>query len=259
MKKTSIRPEEVSTEIGQKGIFPETRETMINGLRSGDSTRRRQALDILARHYEKPIRLFIKRIGGREDQEQDLFQAFFEFALERDLFSHADPAKGRFRNFICASVKNFVHNEWRRADALKRFAPGGHVPIDTPIETDGIGVQVAGGESPEQGFHRAWMETVITSAAQSLKEEYNEKKMTLHFAVFRDRILKPLLRRAPAASYEALMKDYGIKNAKQVDTCLITARRRFRTKVEDEIWKYAQSEEEAREELNFLFQLVAEG
>jgi len=83
--------------------------------------------------------------------------------------------------------------------------------------------------------------------------------MTLHFAVFRDRILKPLLRIASASSYESLMKDYGIKSAKQVDTFLITARRRFRTKVEDEIWKYAQCEEEAREELNFLFQLVAEG
>jgi DNA-directed RNA polymerase specialized sigma24 family protein len=237
-------------------VFPPTRWTELKGMKGRIDAEKAHALEFLAREYWKPIFCFVTSLGVKEQDAKDLVQGFFLFAIERDLFSQADPEQGKFRNFLCASVKHFVFNEWRGAKARKRFPAGGLVTIYDSNQSDGIAFHAQEQRTPEEAFDRAWMEGIIERAAGEMAQEYRGKAMEIHYAVFEERFLKPLLRVAQASSYAELNKRFGI-TAKKIDTCLITARRRFRSLVRAEIQKYAKSEAAVRDELNLLFELAA--
>ena len=52
---------------------------------------------------------------------------------KRTISTALDPARGRFRGFLCASVRHFLSNERDRARSLKRG--GARPPISLDVET----------------------------------------------------------------------------------------------------------------------------
>jgi RNA polymerase sigma-70 factor (ECF subfamily) len=242
----------------KRHIFPLTHWSEIRGIRGNVDIEQKRALDFLAKEYWKPIYCFVISLGVKEQEASDLVQGFFAFAIERGTFSQADPQLGRFRSFLCASVKHYVYNEWRNAQAQKRAPRGGLVSLHDSNKSDGVAFHPKDHRTPEEAFDRAWMEAVIERAARAMAEEYRTKGMELHYAVFENRYLKPLLRVAEASAYADLAKRFGISE-KKIDTYLITSRRRFRSLVQAEIEKYAHSKEIVREELNLLFELIEKG
>ena len=89
----------------------------------------RQSADALARLceiYWHPVYALIRRQGHTPKESTDLTQEFFTRVLEKNYFQSADPARGRFRAFLCASVRHFLSNERDRARTLKR---GGNQPV----------------------------------------------------------------------------------------------------------------------------------
>src|ERR1043166_7317251 len=195
-------------------VFPQTRWSRIEPMREGADAERKQALEFLAQEYWKPIYCFIRSLGANEQATVDLVQGFFAFAIEEDLFSRANPQQGKFRNFLCASVKHYVFNEWRNAKAKKRFPAGGLLPIHDANKSDGILFHPRDNKTPEEAFDRAWMEGVIERASKRMAEEYRSKDMESHYTVFTERFLNPLLRVAKAKSYAELAKRFGVTEKK---------------------------------------------
>src|ERR1700693_4750091 len=78
------------------------------------------ALAELCRIYWYPLYAFVRRRGYSPHDAQDLTQAFFAQLLEHHGFGRADREQGRFRTFLLAALKNFLANEWDKAQALKR-------------------------------------------------------------------------------------------------------------------------------------------
>src|SRR6266481_6204561 len=105
---------------GHRAEFPATHWTVV--LAAGDSAGpgMHEALEELCRTYWHPVYAFVRRQGHSPDDALDLTQGFFARFLERKQIKLADPDRGRLRSFLLSSLKNFIVNEWSRAQAEKR-------------------------------------------------------------------------------------------------------------------------------------------
>jgi RNA polymerase sigma-70 factor (ECF subfamily) len=143
--------------------FQTTRWSLIVAARDSPS-QARTALEQLCRAYRPPVLAFVRRSGYGPGDAEDLTQAFFLRFLERGWYAAADPSRGRFRTLLLVSLRNFLHDQHAQAAALKR---GAGKPTDADILE-----RIAGGESPEEAFTRAWLGTVLARAMQHLEREW---------------------------------------------------------------------------------------
>src|SRR5215831_18681555 len=135
--------------------FHTTSWTLIRAA-SGDPTAdSRQALAALCQKYWYPVYAFVRGRGYDPEQSQDLTQGFFALLIEKNYLLDADPKRGRFRFFLLAAVKNFLANEWDRANRLKRG--GGLVPVSIDLaEAEGWPSALVEQATPESLYERRW-------------------------------------------------------------------------------------------------------
>lgn len=154
------------------GAFNTTHWSVIRIAQGGDTTNARTALNRLCVAYWYPIYAFIRRRGHTPEQAQDLTQAFFAELIEKRSFDAADNARGRFRSFLLASVKNFLSHERDKARAQKR---GGDFTLVSWEEVQAEGRyahEPATSVTPEQLFDRRWALTVLEQTVERLRHEY---------------------------------------------------------------------------------------
>lgn len=154
------------------GRFATTRWSLVLAAGQKTNARSAEALASLCEMYWHPVYAFIRRQGYRPEEGTDLTQEFFVRVLEKHYFHDADSARGRFRAFLCASIRHFLSNERDRARTLKR---GGHQP---PISLD---VETAEGTyrieprddlTPEKLFDRRWALILIERVLARVREEH---------------------------------------------------------------------------------------
>jgi len=132
----------------------------------------RQALNDLIEAYWYPLYAFCRRQGNMHHDAMDLTQGFFAHFLTNELLAHVSPEKGRFRSFLLASFKNFMANQRRSAETIRR---GGDVAtlslttVDFETHYDREPIDDA---SPEQVFERRWVESLLARVRVRLAEDY---------------------------------------------------------------------------------------
>src|SRR4051794_521226 len=84
--------------------FTPTHWSVVLSAGRSDSTHARSALEKLCRSYWFPIYAFVRRQGHGPQDAQDLTQEFFARLLQKNHLAEVDPAKGRFRSFLLASL-----------------------------------------------------------------------------------------------------------------------------------------------------------
>lgn len=131
----------------------------------GDDDRAARAMAELCRRYRQPVLAYIRRCDWASGEAEDLAQSFFLRLLERRWDQTADPARGRFRNYLLGSLQHFLAD---RRDALKAAKRGGDV-VHLPVE-EGLPTQVAA-VTPEQAFERDFAGAVIEGAIARLRAE----------------------------------------------------------------------------------------
>src|SRR4029077_14283770 len=107
-----------------------TRWSVVLAARRNDSTRARAALETLCQTYWYPLYAFVRRLGHRPHDAEDMVQGFFERCLEKNYLGAAEQAKGRFRSFLLLALKRFMANEWDKARSRKRGGAQAPVALD---------------------------------------------------------------------------------------------------------------------------------
>src|SRR5580700_988124 len=100
--------------------FPTTLWTVVLHAGRDEPGQVRAALAQLCQAYWYPLYSFVRRRGYSPHDAEDSTQAFLAQLLEKRGLGRIDPEQGRFRTFLLASLKNFLANDWDRAQALKR-------------------------------------------------------------------------------------------------------------------------------------------
>lgn len=237
--------------------FPRTHWSRLAAVKGGVSAERQAALDFLAQRYWKPVYLYVRRNGHDEERAKDLVQEFFLVALSTELFAKAEPTRGRFRNLLLKSLQHFLTNAHRDAHAKKRHPTQGFVAIHELISESGPIVIPKDTRTPDEAFHRSWLRELVMRVLRALELECQSSGKQIHFELFRQRILGPVLEGAEAPTLRDLGQRHDLSE-KDVENRVITARRAYQRLLRQEIRLYASSDEEVAAEIQDLWRFMAE-
>ena len=140
--------------------------------RAGDSQAPESAaaLEKLCRAYWYPVYAFVRASGYGPEDSSDVTQEFFLQLLERKWLARADPDRGRFRNFLLASVKNLLANQWKREHTVKRGS-GQILPFDAMNPEERYRLEPRDYTTPELLFERRWAAALLARVLERLRAE----------------------------------------------------------------------------------------
>lgn len=238
------------------GNFPPTRWSVIEAVRSEDSSERARALETLCFAYWKPVYKYLRlKFSKPPDQAQDLTQGFFTELLERDLLLRFDPAKSRLRTYIRLCADSFVLNQIKHAGRQKRGGDVVHLALDYSAaehELDAQTVDPAAIPSPEkfeEFFEKEWIRSLFSSALEDLRRFCDSRGKQSAFALF---AAYDLAEDEYRSSYAQLAETHGIA-VTDVTNHLAWTRREFRRLARERLRALCATDEEFARESQSLF------
>ncbi len=232
-------------------IFATTRWTRVLAAQ-GASTEAGAALGDLCAAYYAPVHAYISRTSHDLGDARDLTQEFFARLLGGQMLAGAGEEKGRFRAYLLGAVKHYLADTRDRLHAAKRGAQHEHVSLD--LETDGsAGFAVSDAEAQESDavFDRQWGLAVLDLALTALAAEHEVQGKAGQF-----QLLKPWLTMDSGTESQAQTAARLGMSEGAVKVAVHRLRKRFRDLVKQEIAQTVSSEEEVREELRYLIEVV---
>lgn len=246
-----MNPSQLTSSSHTGATFATTRWTMVLGVSGADEQARREVLAALCRTYWPPVYGYLRRVGMPPHDAQDLTQAFFGRLLTNEFFSRAEPEKGRFRTFLLASLKNFVHDERERAGAAKRGG-GNVVSLDELRAEEGYQAEPVEGVTPERLFERKWALTLLEGVLARLEKEFCQGARSELFVELRQRLWGGA-RNDPA---HALAQRFGMSET-AIHVMMHRLRARFRELIRAEIAELVAGPAEIDDEIAHLIRVLA--
>jgi RNA polymerase sigma factor (sigma-70 family) len=227
--------------------FPTTHWSVVLGAGEGGSTANDQALEVLCRAYWSPLYAYLRRQGYSAHDAQDLTQDFFARLLQKNILNRAQPDRGRFRSFLLASLKNFLANEWDRAQAQKRGGRLAIVSFDAETAEARYQSEPASNLTPEMIFDQRYAMTVLDRALARLEDENTKAKCARSFALLKGFITSP----PEKAAYDAVAAELQMP-ASSVAVMVHRLRARFGKLVRAEVADTVANPEDVDDELRHL-------
>lgn len=211
------------------------------------------ALDQLCRAYWRPVYVFVRASGLPPAEAEDATQEFFADILKRDVLKLADRERGRFRGFLCQSVRLFLSNRRRVAGAQKRLQSEQVVPLDPQdCERDLAQHTGDGPLDPAALYDASWAKCVVRGALDRLAVEQARVLGSDHFERLRPFVMCP-----PASGeYVRLSETLGIP-AGHIAVRVHRLTQRFGDLVRAEIAATLADRRDVESELRYLLQLAA--
>jgi RNA polymerase sigma-70 factor (ECF subfamily) len=213
-------------------------------------------IESIASAYWQPLRDFLCAQGRSREDAEDLVQDFLSQAIRTRFFEKADPKRGRFRNFLLASLRHFAENDRRRNNAAKRRPSGGFAQWDEAVSPYYHTAALVDTETPEACFHRLWVSTVLGEVLQRLREECLAKKREAWFAIFEAWLVKPELEGTASVPLFELARKHGV-TPKVAANAVGTMKRAFRRLLRAEIATFALTETDAGYESRDVLSLLS--
>lgn len=245
----------------QNDPFASTHWSVIVAAGNGASEpeRARAALAELCQTYWTPLYTFVRTRGYSVHDAQDLTQSFFVHLIEHEIYARTERAKGRFRSFLLATLKNFLADAYTHAHRLKRGGAEIFVPLDEErVEAAESLFQThcANGELREDRlFERSWAEALVHAGLERLSAEYeSDGKQTLfqQLRIFLTGSAKPL----PA--YDQLAGEMGMPTS-TLRSHVTRLRMRYRELLRAAVRQTVETDAEVDGELRELFRVLAGG
>jgi RNA polymerase sigma-70 factor (ECF subfamily) len=146
------------------GAFQPTRWSLVARAAGPPEPAARAALDDLCRAYWYPLYAFLRRRGRSPEDAEDLVQGFLGEVIEKGRLARADPARGRFRTFLLASLDHHAAHERERALARKRGGGRAVVSFDAAEGERRYAMEPATEETAERLFERRFAFEVLDRA-----------------------------------------------------------------------------------------------
>jgi RNA polymerase sigma-70 factor (ECF subfamily) len=203
--------------------FAPTRWSIILAAQGTPDPAARRALNELAQTYWFPLYAFLRRNGHNPAEAEDLVQGFFARLLEKNALASVDQAKGKFRSFLLASLKNFTANQRDHAHAAKRGGTQKILPLDAADAESRYALEPAHNLTPDRLFERRWALALLDNVLAQLRHDYAKRNQSQLFAALESHLVGP----APD-TYAALAQELAIS-----ESALKVAAHRLRKRYRD--------------------------
>jgi DNA-directed RNA polymerase specialized sigma24 family protein len=241
---------------GTNEVFRTTHWTEIFSARTLDDTRRRATVEVLLLRYWKPVYCYLRRKGQDNESAKDLAQGFFQdVVLGRELIQRAESSKGRFRTFLLTALDRYVTSEHRAAMAQKRRPEAGIVSLDN---LGAVNVpEPSPSATPEDAFNQAWASALLDAVLNEVETECRATGKDKHWAVFRARVVGPIMDSAEPVPVPELCKQYDIESEMTASNMIVTVKRHFQNVLRRHVRQFVDSEDEIDQEIGELIGMLS--
>lgn len=243
---------------GAKRTFGVTCWTVIESIASKDGASNRAMVGDFLKGYWKPVYCYLRHKGYNNERAKDLTQGFFyEVVLGRELIQRADRTKGRFRTLLLRALDRYLVSIHRKETAQKR------IPQDKLISlgdaTFGDLPEATGNLDSDEVFQYTWVCELLDRMLEEVEVECRQSGMAVHWDMFNDRVLRPILTSAEPLALEELCRKYGIDSTTQASSMIFAVKRRFQAAAKRLLRESVASEQEIDEEMLELMKFLAIG
>lgn len=198
---------------GENYRFPQTQWTLINNL----DDHKKVIEEYIFTVYWKPLYFYLIRKGFSNEEAKDYTQDFlFEILYGRELLTKVCPGKGKFRSYLLASFENFVKCSHRKNKLKCRSLNSQEYEIPNSLPYD-----------PSDAFDYAWAMNILDKVIEQVKMQCIANDLQIHWQIFEEKILYPLLENCSAPPLSNLCEKYNIVSVCQISNMLVTVKRRF--------------------------------
>ena len=197
-----------------------------------------------------PLRLR-PREGFSPHDAQDLTQAFFARFLEKNYLAQVDPARGKFRSFLLASLKHFLANEWDRRSAQKRGGGTQIISLDEQAAEARYLLEPRDETNAEKIFERRWALTVLEEVLSRLERECTDAGKADQFRALKDHMMGD-----PDAAPQAELGRRLNMTPAAVKVTIHRLRKRYRALLREEIAQTVATPAEVDGELRHLLTVI---
>ncbi|MHC4489756.1 MAG: RNA polymerase sigma factor [Planctomycetota bacterium] len=242
------------TDIGGiGGAFLTTHWSLIKEAGSSDEEKNQAFVGLLLNRYWKPVYCYLRRKGYNNEQAKDLTQGFFhEVVLGQHLVEKADAAKGRFRSLLLIALDRYLADVREKETAQKRVPKGQFVSIDM-VELPEIPQSVTG-SAPERIFDYAWVSSLLEQVLEEVERKCHEDGQDIHWGIFCDRVLHPIMDRKDPPPLKKILTKYGISDESRASNMMVTIKRRLRAALKQYLRESVTSDEYVKGELEQIRQ-----
>jgi RNA polymerase sigma factor (sigma-70 family) len=228
-----------------------THWTVVHNAGAEDTQLRLEALETLCRTYWYPLYCFARRMGSSPEDAQDLTQSFFIVFLEKHYVVRADPERGRFRTFLLTSFRNFMINEWKRAQTIRRGRGWKAISFDAQSAEERYIWDRVDPESPDKTYDKAWAVSTLRQAMNRVRDEYAAAGKAELFEALKPRLWGDALDVSGAEMAARLcLSEAALKMA------TVRLRRRFRDALRQEVGKTVADPTALDDEVRYLISVL---
>lgn len=229
-----------------------TNWSVVVAAKEGDSSERRQALGNMYEIYWGPLYAYVRTRGYDAEEAKDLTQEFFTVVIQERFLKNVGIEKGRFRNFLLASLNNFLANDWHKKNAQRRGGGASLISIDIASEENRLADETSSGRSPEEVYQRRWALDLLERAQERLIQENGSGKRHERFKIVESYITFS----SDAVPYAQLEVSSGVSTS-ALKVSVHRLRKRFGELVRDEIRCTVVSDADASTELRDLLSALS--
>ena len=242
-----LRTDATATSAG----FHTTHWTVVLAASTGDGVEKSEALASLCATYWYPLYAYTRRQGSTPHEAADLTQEFFCRFLERDALASVRPAAGKFRSFLLACLRNFLANEWQRAQAQRRGGGCVLLPLDSGDAESRYLLEPVDHLTPEAIYERRWAFAVLERTMAELRGEYSTGAKQDQWQEFEQFLPggHTVLSRAELAAKRGV-------SVGAIDVAIHRLRKRFGALLREQVARTVSSEAEIEDELRHLISVL---
>jgi len=259
VSETAVMKSDGYTSMGGAGrSFQTTHWTAIEKVGSDNDLDNEALLAELLRAYWKPVYCYLRHKGRRNEEAKDLTQGFFqEVVLGRKLIQKADRTEGRFRTFLLRSLDRYLVSVHRKQTARKRIPRDSLVSLEhstfdeLPEALDNL--------NSEDVFQYTWVCEFLDRIIEDVEAQCRQCGMAMHWDLFFQRVLQPILMSTERPSLESLCRRHGIDATTKASNMIFAVKRRFQAAAKRWLRQSVVSEDQTDKEMLELVKFLTKG
>ena len=232
----------------RRELFVTTRWTVVLAAGSQHTPQSDTALEQLCRSYWFPLYAYVRRRGYAKEDAEDLTQAFFARLLAQNFVGDAAAERGKFRAFLLAALKNFLANEWDKAQRQKRGGEAPHFSVDWQSAETQFQIAASPADHPDRVFDCEWALTLLETVLERLAAEWKAEGRSTLF----ESLKIFLTAERDALSHAETAETLGM-SAGAVRVAVHRLRKRYRQVLRDEVAQTLAHPGQIEEEMRTLF------
>ncbi len=234
----------MGSELSKSTIFPRTDWADLGKAAEAEPA----PLDRLVKLYWQPLKIYLlATFPGLQSQAEVLLQDFAEDKiLQEGWLRKADQNRGRFRDFLKTSLRNFVLDRLNRAEAK-----------NPPLSLDELEQELPQAEGVAEAFDLEWARTVLGETLRRMEADCrrageDQPRRGFIWEMFKIRLLEPVFDGAPQVPYDQLIERFGLKSPMDASNMLLSGKRIFKAHLDKVIREYAGQDAAAALEIQAL-------